>query len=72
MQLISRGTVGRCEFLIVDVKSLGSCFVRYVLIYRPPDIDVETSLALFNVIHDHLDNVKLFVIMEDFNLPDIS
>ena len=46
--------------------------MRYGLIYRPPDTNLENSKELFKVIHDNLKNVKLFCLMGDFNLPDIN
>ena len=71
-KFVTKGAIGRCEFIMVDVKYCGSNYVRYALVYRPPDIDLETSLRLFRSIHEYLKNVQLFVIMGDFNLPDIS
>ena len=71
-KLIHKDTIGGCEILIVDIKYSGTNYVRYVAAYRPPDTNVENSVELFNVIHENLQNVNLFMILGDFNLPDIS
>ena len=61
-----------CENLIVDVQRRGSEFIRYCLVYRPPCIDLENSLELYNSIFQYLQNMKSYVLLGDFNLPDIS
>lgn len=70
--LVKKCIINRCECLFVDVQSNNAEFTRYALIYRPPDTNHENSVELFNVIHEYLKEVKLYVLCGDFNLPDIS
>ena len=71
-RLIKSVVVGRSECLFVDVRYTTSDYIRYCLIYRPPDTTLDESLELFDVIYNCLKNVKLFLLLGDFNLPDIS
>ena len=71
-KLVKQIYVNRCECLLVDVQSSNSEFVRYCLVYRPPDTNFSDSIELFNVIFEYLQNAKSYVLFGDFNLPDIS
>ncbi len=71
-RLIKSVVVGRSECLFVDVRYTSSDYIRYCLIYRPPDTTLDESFELFDVIYNCLKNVKIFLLLGDFNLPDIS
>jgi len=71
-KLVRSISVCGCECLFVDIQQCGSEFVRYCLVYRPPDIDLPNSLKLYDEIFQYLKNIKSYVLLGDFNLPDIS
>ena len=71
-QLVTKLTVNKCECIFIDVKSNESVYTRYALVYRPPDTSLDDSVELYNIIYDHLKSVKMYILLGDFNLPDIS
>lgn len=71
-KLVKKLTVNRCECLFVDVQCSGSEFIRYSLVYRPPDTNLLDSMELYNTLFYYLQNMKSYVLLGDFNLPDIS
>ena len=70
--LVKQCTVGNCECIFVDVLVNSSEYMRYGLIYRPPDTSLDNSRLLFDTVYDCLENVKLYTLLGDFNLPDID
>ncbi len=56
---------------IVDVHCYQSEFIRYGMIYSPPDCSLEESLRLYGVILESVNNSQLYMLLGDFNLPDI-
>ena len=70
-KLVESFSVGNCECVFVDIFRSGTGFIRYSVIYRPPDTCHEISVVLFNMLYELLKNVKHYVMMGDFNLPDI-
>ena len=71
-KLVDKIVTNKCECIFVDVKFNKCDYVRYGLVYRPPDTNLEDSKALFKLIYDHLKNSKMYILLGDFNLPDIS
>jgi len=72
-KIVLSTNINRCDCLIVDIQhSNNSDFVRYCLVYRPPDVDLEGSLEVYNTIFHYLQNTKHYVLLGDFNLPDIK
>ena len=71
-KLVKSCITGRAECIFVDVKFNKSDYIRYVVIYRPPDTGYTDSLALYNILYNNLKNCKYYVLSGDFNLPDIS
>ena len=71
-KLFCKSFVGGCECVFIDVQFSRSTYVRYGLVYRPPDTSFEDSVVLFNHIFDCLQNVSQYLLLGDFNLPDIS
>ena len=71
-KLVAQLTVNRCECLFVDVQQTKSNFVRYGLVYRPPDTSLIESVELYDVIFGYLQDKRSYVLLGDFNLPDIS
>jgi len=70
--LVNKLNVNKCECIFVDVKLNRSDYIRYALVYRPPDTNLDDSIELNNLIYDYLKSVKLYILLGDFNLPDIS
>ena len=71
-KLVKQLTVSGCECLFIDVQQSCSEFVRYCLVYRPPNTNLKDSIELYDVIFSYLKDKKLYVLLGDFNLPDIS
>jgi len=70
-RIVKNLVVGGCECLFVDIQSVRTDSIRYCLVYRPPDTNLEDSLELYDVIFEYLQNASFFVLLGDFNLPDI-
>ena len=49
-KLVHKGIVGGCEFVIVDVQYHENTYIRYVLVYRPPDTGLDDSIELYRII----------------------
>ena len=67
-----KGIAGGCEIVIVDVHYQGNTYIRHVLVYRPPDTSLDDSKEPYKTIFDKLQNVRMYMLYGDFNLPDIS
>ena len=61
-----------CECVIVDVQIDNSNFMRYVVVYRPPDTNVDNSKQLFDKLYTYIESIKYFTFVGDFNFPDIN
>ena len=70
-KLLNSMSINRCEVLFADVKFTNSEYIRYVVVYRPPDTNLDDSKELFKLIYENLRNIKHFLITGDLNLPDI-
>ncbi len=55
-RLVKAISVGKCECIFVDVRYSKSEFIRYGMIYRPPDCSLEDSLRLYDVILESVKN----------------
>ena len=59
------------ECIVIDVQIDSSNYMRYVIVYRPPDTNLEDSKHLFDKLYSYIKNIKFFTMLGDFNLPDI-
>ena len=71
-KLVGKYSVSNCECIFVDIYLNGSTFIRYGTVYRPPNASYEESIEMFSVIYENVVNVNNFVLLGDFNLPDIN
>ena len=65
-------SVGGSECVFVDVLVDSSNYIRYGVVYRPPDRNYGDSLLLYNEILKRVENVKYYTLLGDFNIPDIN
>ena len=65
-------SLNNCECLFLDILLDSSNYMRYGIIYRPPDTNYNDSLTLYNKIYSLVENVKHYTLLGDFNIPDID
>ncbi len=56
----------------MDIKCDKSEYVRCGVVYQPSDTLLEESVELYNAIFECLKTSKLYLLLGDFNLLDIS
>ena len=71
-KFIESFSVCNCECVFVDVLLNNSVYVRYGVVYRPPDTNIDTSLLLYKKILAAVGGAKHYVLLGDYNLPDIN
>lgn len=60
-----------CECIFADVN-LGNGVLRCGVVYRPPNASYDVSCALFEHVQQNLESVNDYIMLGDFNLPDIN
>ncbi len=71
-KLVNSFSVNNCECVLVDVLVKKSIYMRYAVVYRPPNTSRENSIALYDKLFTHLGKCKYFTILGDCNHPDIN